>query len=105
LRLRARRALQDRRPDRAKRAQSQLRLTRMDFFAAQDLARARTRRLVVLFVLAVVAIVVSTSGLAFIALEHERFFPMEGEAPASSEAIGRVFLEHLDVFALVAAVT
>jgi Zn-dependent protease with chaperone function len=77
----------------------------MDFFAAQDLARTRTRRLVVLFGLAVLAIITSTSVLAFVALEHERFFPIDGEAPATTEAWGRVFLEHLDVFGLIAAGT
>jgi Zn-dependent protease with chaperone function len=80
----------------------------MDFFAAQDLARSRTRRLVVLFGLAVVAIIASTSAFLFVLFEFERFVP-DGvdDVGASDRAVnwGNVVAEHVDVFGIVAAAT
>lgn len=74
----------------------------MDFFAAQDQARARTRRLVFLFTLAVLAIIASTSAAVFLILEFDRF---AAEGPTVDAALSTVVAEHLDVFALIAVVT
>jgi Zn-dependent protease with chaperone function len=80
----------------------------MDFFAAQDLARSRTRRLVVLFALAVIAIIASTSAFLFVLFEFERFVPdgLDDASSAEKTALwGNVVAQHLDVFGIVAAAT
>ena len=53
----------------------------MDFFAQQARVRGSSRRLVVLFVLAVAAIVLAIDVVVWFALGHH---PVEGEVPASN---------------------
>jgi Zn-dependent protease with chaperone function len=53
----------------------------MDFFAQQARVRGSSRRLVILFVLAVVAIVAAIDAVVWIAMGHH---PVEGEPPASN---------------------
>lgn len=53
----------------------------MDFFAQQARVRGSSRRLVALFVLAVVAIVVAIDAVVWLALGHH---PVDGEPAASN---------------------
>lgn len=53
----------------------------MDFFAQQARVRGSSRRLVILFVLAVAAIVAAIDAVVWIAMGHH---PVEGEPPASN---------------------
>src|SRR5690554_1687594 len=75
-----------------------------DFFAAQDRARANSKKLVILFMLAVFAIVISVSATFFFAY-HGDLLAIPASAPNRDALIAEAFVESAPVFAFITLFT
>lgn len=75
-----------------------------DFFTAQDRARANSKRLVLLFALAVIGIVLAVSVCSFLLMNAE-VFALTAAGPERQAILANAFVEALPAFGMVAVFT